>query len=93
MEFNTPILAYQGRKGEWDGSIPSVGVGDGSAIAGEYNEALSATFTQADRAQFVGTSAYNHVADGFHAGVSVYIFTRTSKDNPALSDRCPPKQP
>ena len=60
MEFNTPILAYQGRKGEWDGSIPSVGVGDGSAIAGEYNEALSATFTQADRAQFVGTSGDEH---------------------------------
>ena len=61
------------------------------AIPSDYNEVLSANFTQADRAQFVGTSAYNHVADGFQAGVCEYIFTRTSKDNPALSDPCPPK--
>jgi hypothetical protein len=64
-----------------------------TAIPGEYNEILSVHFTsQADTAQFKGTSAYNHVVDGFQAGVCEYIFTRTSTKNPALSDPCPPKE-
>jgi len=83
----TPDAKQPGRKG----AATFVECRTSTAIPGDFNEVLSAHFTQADRAQFVGTSAYNHVADGAQAGVCEYIFTRTSKDNPALSDPCPPK--